>query len=110
MLKSFGNEIEPSLPRSFGYKNGWLSLKTADADAVVNALELKRVRPVNWETGLKEAREYNRSKPKESPLFITPPLGEWILVAGQRLVNWSDSDSDEEEISFIRSRLSDLSR
>ena len=111
MLKSlFRDKNKPSLPQSFGYKNAWLSLKTADADAVVNALELKRVRSAPWETGIKEAYSYNSSKPNNSGLFITPPLGEWILVVGRRIANWWDGDGDEEMISLVRSRLSDLSR
>jgi len=108
MLKWLSRNVtEPDLPQSFGYKNAWLSLKTGDADAVVNALGLKRVRSATWETGIKEAYKYNSFRPNKS-VFITPPLGEWILIVGKRIASWCNGAS-EEMTSIIRSRLSDLS-
>jgi hypothetical protein len=62
-------------PLSFGYKVAWLALPTKDGLAVANALGLRGVRPSTWAKGIEAAYE--------SSVFVTPPLGGWVLAVGR---------------------------
>ncbi len=70
-------------PRSFGYKCAWYALRTNDADALVAALKLKGVAVSTWAKGIEAAYA--------DKVFVTPPLGEWILAAGRCLFYEGDS-------------------
>jgi hypothetical protein len=64
----------PDGPQSFGYKVNWFALKTSDAAAVLETLELGETTPANWESGL--AAVYG-----DDPwVFVSPPIGGWILT------------------------------
>ena len=63
---------------SFGYKNAWVAVKGVRPEAVAEALSLRSVREADWETGLKAAYEY----PMTSSVFVTPPIGGWVLCVG----------------------------
>ncbi|MGL4595764.1 MAG: macro domain-containing protein [Thermoguttaceae bacterium] len=71
---------------NFGYKTCWLAIKNGDMKEVAIALGIKKTHEVDWEMGIDES--YQNS------VFITPPIGEWILVAGSQL-----SDSEMELLS-----------
>lgn len=66
-------------PKTFGFKCAWLAIKTQDIDKVVKALELKNIRVANWTSGFEARNEIN------GEVFVSPPLGEWILVIGLSL-------------------------
>ena len=66
---------EPPVP--FGYKCTWLAVRTRDTAAVMKHLGLSRVRRSGWTAGIEEA--YAGS------VFVTPPVGEWTLVASNGL-------------------------
>ncbi|MEO6035808.1 MAG: hypothetical protein ABIQ35_11180 [Verrucomicrobiota bacterium] len=55
----------------------WLAIKGNDPASVQNVLHLNAPMPCSWEEGLIEARERK--------LFISPPVGGWILVVGSSL-------------------------
>jgi hypothetical protein len=64
----------PDGPQSFGYKVNWFALKTSDAAAVLETLELGETTPANWESGL--AAVYG-----DDPwVFVSPPIRGWILA------------------------------
>ena len=64
----------------------WLAIKANDPAAVQNVLHLHAPMPCSWEEGLIEARERK--------LFISPPVGGWILVVGSSLPDPTE-DVDE---------------
>ena len=66
-------DIAPDLPQPFGPRLGWLALDTTDTNAVVDAIALREAREVTWAEGIEEAYK--------SLVFVTPPLGDWTLVA-----------------------------
>lgn len=72
----------PDEPEPFGFKVSWLALKTSDPAAVLDALELREATPTNWESGL--AAMY-ASKRNEAWLFISPPVGGWVLAVSNSL-------------------------
>lgn len=61
-------------PRPFGSGIAWLALATTDTARVTKALDLRGVREANWKNGVDAAYK--------SSVFVTPPLGDWTLVAG----------------------------
>jgi hypothetical protein len=65
-------------PALFDQPRRWLAIKGSNPLSVQQALGLHHPTQVSWEEGLGEARE-------EDKLFISPPVGGWILVMGQGL-------------------------
>jgi hypothetical protein len=74
----------PDTPVPFGYKMAWIALRTTDMAAVVAALGLRDSKPATWSEGLKRVYEYS------ADVFVTPPLGSWILAVGFPLGSLSD--------------------
>jgi hypothetical protein len=66
----------------FDFPCRWLAIRCEDQQAVKAALDLANTTSCSWEEGLAEARERK--------LFISPPIGEWILVMGSGLPEPSD--------------------
>lgn len=66
-----------STPVSFGYKLAWVAVRSQHAEQVIQALQLQQVQPCSWQQGVASAYAQQ--------VFITPPIGEWTLVAGRRL-------------------------
>jgi hypothetical protein len=60
----------------------WLAIRSDDPRAVQSALNLANPTACSWEEGLAEARERK--------LFISPPVGDWILVVGSGLPEAGD--------------------
>ena len=95
--------LQPDLPISFGYKCAWYAIQTGEMDAVASALGLRNVQESTWRVGIEKA--YSGNVSHSGPVFITPPLGRWILAAGQALFYPGNSPKD-----FILPRLTRLSQ
>lgn len=65
-------------PASFGPKTGWIAIRAASADAVVEALDLRDVRPASWDDGIEAA--YSEG------VFVGPPVNGWVFAAGVGLL------------------------
>jgi hypothetical protein len=61
----------------FSAPTRWLAIKSGNPQLVQAALGLANPKPCSWEEGLTAAHEHK--------LFISPPLGGWILVMGSNL-------------------------
>jgi hypothetical protein len=66
-----------STPVSFGYKLAWVAVRSQHAEQVIQALQLQQVQPCSWQQGVDSAYAQQ--------VFVTPPIGEWTLVAGRSL-------------------------
>src|SRR5262249_6648795 len=66
--------LKPDTPVSFGYKSAWYALRTVDIELVVAALGIKQIVESTWSEGIEAAYS--------DKVFVTPPLGDWILAAG----------------------------
>lgn len=76
----------PAFSRSyFESPDRWLVVRSNDQQSVKNALRLHNAKTCSWEEGLAEAREHK--------LFISPPIGPWIIVVGSGLPDPSE-DAD----------------
>ncbi len=73
----------------------WLAIRTNQPLAVQAALNLHNPTTCSWEEGLAEVREHK--------LFISPPIGEWVLVVGPGL---PDPAEDVDRCFHLLTRLS----
>lgn len=88
----------PPLPRpdpaitgeGFGYKTGWYAVRTGDMHVVADVLGLTARRSVQWSEGV--ALSYR------SGVFITPPVGNWVLAVG---VDLAKRECDAESLSGV---------
>jgi hypothetical protein len=85
----------PDLPVQFGPNMAWVALDTTDTEAVATALRLEGARPATWKEGIDAAYH--------SSVFVTPPLGDWTLAAGNALF-----PPDRPE-AFVKALLEPLS-
>jgi hypothetical protein len=69
----------PDRPCPFGYRMGWLAIRTRDTRGVVHALGLLRPEAVNWSGGIGSVYDHNLG---ESRVFVTPPVNGWTFVVG----------------------------
>jgi hypothetical protein len=88
---------EEDLPISFGYKTMWFAIKTNDHKKLEEILGIKNIKKTNWETGIEHSHEKG--------VFITPNIGEWIIVTGCSLPS-ADSKINIEQIVAILNTLS----
>lgn len=72
----------PDTPQPFGYKMSWLAVRTQDSAGLIAHLRLRGVQPVNWSEGVEAIYAERR---EDQFAFVTPPVGEWTLVAGLSL-------------------------
>jgi hypothetical protein len=68
---------EPDKPISFGYKCAWYAMRTNDIEAAVLAMGLAGTVESSWAHGVEAAHS--------DKVFVTPPLGGWILALGRTL-------------------------
>jgi hypothetical protein len=66
-----------STPVNFGYKLAWVAVRSQHAEKVIQALQLQQVQTCSWQQGVDSAYAQQ--------VFVTPPIGEWTLVAGRSL-------------------------
>jgi hypothetical protein len=72
----------PDRPCALGRDMAWLAIRTDDTAAVAAALDLTRLRPANWSSGVGAIYDPEISS---SLVFITPPIKGWTIVAGEAL-------------------------
>lgn len=87
------------MPQPFGYKTGWLAIKSSDTDAVIRHLGLSKVRPAAWRDLYTLTRK--RGSDGQS-VFVCPPMNGWTLV-----VTGLETNADLPEFMAL---LTDLSR
>ncbi len=73
----------------------WLAIRGSDPLTVVAALDLHNPADCSWAEGMAEARARK--------LFISPPIGEWVLVVGPGL---PDPAEDVDRCFHLLTRLS----
>ncbi len=75
----------------FGYKTGWVAIRSDDGAKIVEALGLKHANRVGWGAGVGAAYE--------NGIFVTPSVDGWTLVMGSQISDGSPS------AALIRDRL-----
>jgi hypothetical protein len=65
----------------FGYKCGWLAIRSSDPNDVIARLGIREARMTPWREGIESAYEgYD-----ERVVYVTPVIDGWVLVAGTSL-------------------------
>jgi hypothetical protein len=67
----------------FGYKIGWFAVSATGTDDIIRAFRLRDPVPCAWEAGVTPAYQ--------DQVFITPPVGSWVLVPARhwlRQLGW----------------------
>lgn len=72
----------PDGPRAFGYRMGWLAIRTRDTERVVERLGLADAVQANWDNGL--GIVYSDSE-GSNRVFVSPPVNGWTFVIGLAL-------------------------
>ncbi len=80
-MPSFDQTLDA--PEPFGFKVSWFAVKTSDPASVLDALEFGQATPTNWTSGL--AAAYGDPQSSDRWVFVSPPVGGWVLVVGSSL-------------------------
>lgn len=87
---------EADVPRPFGCKTAWLTVRAASSRAAAEALGCSDWREANWETGLAAAE-------RPGWVFFSPPLEGYVLAVGV----W-DLTEDLPALERLAQRFSEL--
>jgi hypothetical protein len=79
--------LQPDSPASFGYKCAWLAIRDTDTMSVVRALALRDPEPSTWAAGVRAVYA--------GKVFVTPPLGPWVLAASISLPDSGDANTPD---------------
>jgi len=91
-------EQVPTPPEPFGFKTGWIAVRSSDLKAVAAALPAVSATPVTWREGV-EAAYQGRG------VFVTPPVNGWICLVGR----WAMPRGDQDPLRSLGPILIDLS-
>lgn len=69
----------PDAPVPFGYRMGWIAVRTRDTRAVVAALGLVAPQASNWRTGIGSVYDNALGA---THVFVSPPVNGWTFVIG----------------------------
>jgi hypothetical protein len=69
----------PDRPCPFGYRMGWIAVRTRDTSAVVAALGLVDAQRANWGNGIGSVYD---DKLGQTHVFVSPPVNGWTFVVG----------------------------
>lgn len=65
----------PPPPEPFGFKMGWVCVKSQSVDDVVRALSLRSPRIASWKEGIECAYQWKE-------VFVAPPILGWVSIVG----------------------------
>lgn len=90
-------DATPDHPQPFGFKMGWLAIKSDDPSKIIAILELKDVRPANWSTGTDSAYRH------DGHAFISPPISGWVFVVCSSFPEIGQASHSGQWDGFMRS-------
>lgn len=89
---------KPTPPEPFGFKTGWIAVRSMDTKAVADSLPIRSPYPANWHDGIQAAY-------KGGFVFVTPPVNDWTCIIGE----WAAGTGDRRSVESIARIVSDLS-
>lgn len=75
-------DTRPDGPRNFGYRMGWLAIRTRDSERVIERLGLTDLIETNWDNGIGTIYDEHEAA---SRVYVTPPVNGWTFVIGLAL-------------------------
>lgn len=101
-------------PISFGYKIGWLALRTEDTKAVAQALHMSNTQQATWKQAFNLLQEQENADAEQSApktiVFVSPPTKRWTLVVGFEPESPGKKYEDRESLSFLEREMTELSK
>jgi hypothetical protein len=95
--------MEDNTPVSFGYKMGWLTIRSTDRDAVVETLRLADPTEATWKAGVEAVyRVFYQRFGRFSTVFVSPPVNGWTFVVG----DWTMGTGEEQGVRAIQQLVS----
>jgi hypothetical protein len=88
----------PSGPEPFGYKMGWIVVRSNDPNAVASALPVRSKDAADWHAGIEAAYQ-------GGPVFVSPPVAGWVCIIGQ----WAMGTGDNNSVKSVAKIVADLS-
>lgn len=89
---------KPSAPEPFGYKTGWIVVRSTDTNAVASTLPLRSRSAANWRTGIDAAD-------KGGSVFVSPPVRGWVCIIGE----WAAGTSERSSVQAVAKVVAELS-
>jgi hypothetical protein len=80
-------------PVPFGFKCSWLAIRDVAPEKIIAALPVRGARPSGWAEGVETAYE--------GGVFVTPPIGRWVLVASTDLPDFGDAEHPDQITALI---------
>jgi hypothetical protein len=69
----------PDRPCPFGYRMGWIAVRSRDTAGVAAALQLSQPEVANWRTGIGSVYDDTLGQTR---IFVSPPVNGWVFVIG----------------------------
>jgi len=89
-------KISPPVP--FGFKTGWIAVRSTDLKAVAESLPIRSQTSADWRDGIEAANDVGS-------VFITPPVNGWICIVGE----WAAGTGERRSVESIAKTVSELS-
>src|ERR1700722_5575183 len=103
LLSAFSSD-NTSPPEPFGYKMGWIAVRSTDMKAVAASIPLRSQSPASWHDGLAAAYKSSAST-HDDTVFIAPPINVWICIVGW----WAMGTSEKDSVRWTTKTVSGLS-
>lgn len=89
---------KPSAPEPFGYKTGWIAVRSTDPEAVAAALPFRSRTAANWHNGIDAAY-------KGGAVFVSPAVGGWVCIIGE----WAAGTGERSSVQAVARTVAELS-
>lgn len=105
----FGGEAAaaPDAPEAFGYKIGWLCVRTTDEQAVAKALGLENTKPATWKEGIHKV--YGEKRYPYRLVFVSPPVDGWTFAVGSWVVEVGGETEPQKDVLRLEELATRLS-
>jgi hypothetical protein len=87
-----------SRPVPFGFKIGWIAVRSTDIKAVADSVPGRSRIVAGWRDGIDAAYE-------GSSVFVTPPVNGWVCIVGE----WAAGLGDRRSVESIAKTVAELS-
>jgi hypothetical protein len=85
-------------PVPFGFKIGWIAVKSVDTAKLVSSFNVRSPRSATWQEGIDTAYK------KSDLAYFTPPVDRWVCIVGE----WALGQGDRVSVQSIAKRIVEL--
>ncbi len=89
---------KPTPPEPFGFKMGWIAVRSQDPRILTGLLPVRAQTPASWRKGIEAAY-------KGEAVFVTPPVWGWTCLVGY----WAGGFEERNAAEVVQQRIVELS-